>query len=79
MTDLRDRLSRCFATIFPEAKGLVADATPDTLPRWDSTNHILLIQVVEDEFGITIPETSVGDLLSFAEFESYLRSKVPSA
>ena len=73
-----DRLVRCFATVFPGAQA-IPEATPDTEPRWDSSSHVLLVQVIEDEFGVSIPEVAAGELLSFQAFESYLAPKTHTA
>jgi len=76
MTELRQRLLNCFATLFPgnSQDRLIAD-TPDSIEGWDSTNHFLLLQIVEEEFGLQISEESGGQLLSFGEFEAYLNVK----
>jgi acyl carrier protein len=63
----------CFSAVFPgltpeEAPG----ATIDSVPAWDSSHHFLLMQVVEETFGIQIPEEALGEIDSFAAFESYL-------
>jgi acyl carrier protein len=75
---IHQRLVQCFATVFPEAQA-IPDATPDTEARWDSASHILLVQVIEDEFGISIPEATAGELLSFRDLEAYVAPKIPSA
>jgi acyl carrier protein len=33
-------------------------------PEWDSLRHIEIILAVEDEFGVTIPETAFGSMSS---------------
>lgn len=78
MTELRQRLVNCFSTLFPNISPdrLIA-ATPDSIAGWDSTNHFLLLQIVEEEFGLQISEETGGQLLSFGEFEAYLSAKVP--
>jgi acyl carrier protein len=69
----RDRLVACFAAIFP---GLGADqipaATIDTVLDWDSSHHYMLMQVVEEEFRIKIPEDQLAMMDSFAAFEDYV-------
>lgn len=78
MTELRQRLVNCFLTVFPgNSQDLLIDATPDSIAGWDSTNHFLLLQIVEEEFGLQISEQSGGQLLSFGEFEAYLSGRVP--
>jgi acyl carrier protein len=76
MDDLRARLIVCFTAVFP---GLTPDEAPnastDTLPAWDSSNHFLLMQTIEETFGIQIPEELLGEIDSFAGFERYLAQK----
>ena len=69
----------CFRTLFPEQsdEALLA-ATPDTVERWDSTNHFVLLQVVEEEFDVRIPERTGGELLSYKEIRGYLGSRIPA-
>lgn len=77
MRTSNERLIHCFATVFPDAQA-IPDLTPDTEPRWDSTTHIVLIQVIEDEFEVSIPESAAGELLSFQSVEEYLSARVPT-
>jgi acyl carrier protein len=50
-------------------------ATPDRISTWDSTNHFMLLQVVEEEFGVSVSEDLVAELASFGDFEQFLGSK----
>ena len=73
---IHERLIHCFATVFPEiAAAQIPAATPDTVAQWDSSRHVTLTLVIEEEFGVSIPEEMSGELLSFAEFEGYLQSQ----
>jgi acyl carrier protein len=73
MNNLRERLVACFAAVFPDLSALEAPAaTVDTIPAWDSSHHFMLMQVIEEEFGIQIPEAVVGEIDSFAGFENFL-------
>ena len=77
MTELRQRLVNCFLTVFPNnSQDHLIAGTPDSIAGWDSTNHFLLLQIVEEEFGLQISEQTGGQLLSFGEFEAYLSAKV---
>jgi len=69
----RQRLIGCFTTVFPKlAPEQVVAATLDSTHDWDSTRHFLLMQVVEEEFSLQIPEEMIGEMVSFAGFEDYL-------
>ena len=56
-----DRLYQTIAEVLgisPET--LSEESSPDTIPNWDSMNHLNLIMALESEFGI---ELSVEDAL----------------
>ena len=80
MDGIHDRLIACFTAVFPT---LSADEAPkvtiDNTAEWDSSNHVLLIHVVEESFGIQIPEDVVAETISFTEFEEYLVRKAKAA
>lgn len=76
MDKLRERLVKCFAAVFPSLSALEApDASIDTVPAWDSSHHFLLMQVIEEEFGIQIPEVVIGEIDSFSGFEIFLNGE----
>lgn len=76
MSAIRERLLECFVIVFP---GKVAAEFPnaniDNLPTWDSSNHILLMQVIEEQFGFPVDEDRMDDLVSFSALEAYLNSE----
>jgi len=55
---------------------MLEGGSPTTLESWDSTNHFVLLQVVEEMFEVHISEREAGELLSFTEFEAYLNSRL---
>jgi acyl carrier protein len=75
MDSPHERLVNCFTAVF---SGLPAEqaptATVDTIASWDSTNHFMLKQVIEESFGIEIPEEVIGEVDSFSGFANYLES-----
>jgi acyl carrier protein len=74
MDNLRERLVVCFTAVFPGLSALDAPtASIDTIPAWDSSHHFILMQVIEEQFAIQIPEAVVGEIDSFAGFENYLK------
>jgi len=70
-------LLQAFRTVFPAcADEMLEGGSPTTLESWDSTNHFVLLQVVEEMFEVHISEREAGELLSFTEFEAYLNSRL---
>ena len=41
------------------------DSSVDTIEKWDSIRHLNLILGLEDEFGVTIPDEEVGNMVNF--------------
>jgi acyl carrier protein len=73
MNVTREHLVACFTAVFPRlGPDEVRAATIDSVSDWDSTHHFLLVQVIEEAFGIQIPEEIVGETVSFGGFEAYL-------
>jgi acyl carrier protein len=67
MSDLRQRLSACFSSIFPDLSDKeIPLATMNSVDGWDSLATVTLIAVVEEEFGVQV---SPDDLEQFASFE----------
>ncbi len=74
------RLIECFRAVFPElAEEDLARATIDTVANWDSSNFFLLVQVIEESFGVRLPEAALAEIDSFAGFEDYLSANTALA
>jgi acyl carrier protein len=75
MSTVEERLLQSFRIVFPgESDSALRHATPETIAQWDSTTHFTLLQVIEEEFDIRIPESVSGEILSFDDFQEYLKS-----
>jgi acyl carrier protein len=79
VNDIRARLTRCFAAVFPQ---IAADQLPtlsqDATPAWDSVATATLMVLVEEEFGITMQAEDLEHLESFNTTCEYLSLRVPS-
>jgi acyl carrier protein len=53
MTDLQARVRRIVSSVLgvPEAS-ISDDTSPDTVPTWDSMQHLQLVLALEEEFGL---------------------------
>jgi acyl carrier protein len=75
MSDVHTRLVGCFQVVFPGASTKeITGASSGSLPAWDSIAQAILLAVVEEEFGISIPPERVVSLVSFAALERYILS-----
>ena len=73
MPDTRARLAQCFAVVFPELSAAqIPAASVETTADWDSVNAVVLMSVIEEEFGLGIPAEEMGSLTSFEAILGYL-------
>jgi acyl carrier protein len=76
MDDIKQRLTNCFATVFPElSEKEIYRASQASISNWDSVASITLVNVIEEEFGIQIDFEAVADLVSFDLVLDYLNAR----
>jgi acyl carrier protein len=77
MSELDDRLTRCFASVFP---ALVPDqihrASVESVPDWDSLAAVTLIAVLEEEFNTAIDLMEMPELTSYHAVRDYLQKQI---
>jgi acyl carrier protein len=81
MDELKSRLIRCFEVVFPGLDdSVLSEATMTSIADWDSIATVTLINVVEEEFGVTIDVDNVEQMVSFEAMLKYLAERgVPAA
>jgi acyl carrier protein len=72
MSDLDERLARCFLGVFPDLGDQAAAASAETMSEWDSLHALMLIAVIEETFELAIPTSAYPQLRSYAAARSYL-------
>lgn len=50
-------------------ESIADDASSDNIENWDSLRHLNLILALEEEFGVTIPDEEVGNLVNYKLIE----------
>lgn len=74
---LRERLQKCFSAVFPNLSAEeISVASPASVGSWDSVAAITLVNVLEEEFGISIDPEDFEELVSFDLILDYLERKV---
>ena len=77
MDNVSTRLIKCFEMVFPDmAQSEITIATQDTVGAWDSVAAITLLNVIEDEFQITMDLDMAAELDSFQKIQNYLATSV---
>jgi acyl carrier protein len=80
MDETRTRLIKCFETVFPDMPETeIPNASQNSVPAWDSIAAITLLNVIEDEFAITMDLELVGELDSFSKIYEYLKTTAVNA
>jgi len=66
----------CFANVFPElALADIAQASQDSLARWDSVAHITLLSAIAEEFQCELDEEFLETLTSYGSIVEYVQAR----
>jgi acyl carrier protein len=77
--ELDQKLADLLASVFDIDRGLITAASSvDNVQGWDSVNHMHLVVVLEEEFGIEFKDDEAVELISFELIRSYLKEKLPA-
>lgn len=64
------RIKQVMSAVFEiPAESIEDSASTDNLDNWDSLRHLNLILALEEEFGVSIPDEEVGNLVNFKLIE----------
>ena len=73
MSEQESRLVRCFGAVFPWlTPDEIRNVSAESSESWDSLTAVTLVAVVQEEFGLEIPQEFVPQLDSFGDFLTYL-------
>ena len=73
MSDVENRLSRCFTSVFPALDhGDISSASMEFLEAWELLASVTLLAVVEQEFNVKIDLLDLPELNSFATIRAYI-------
>jgi acyl carrier protein len=76
MSELDDRLTRCFASVFPAlSPEELHSASMETVPDWDSLAAVTLVAVLEQEFNTPIDMMDLPELTSYDTVRNYLQKQ----
>lgn len=71
-----DRVRQIFADIFQvPLEQVTAQSSPDTIPNWDSLQHLNLVLALEQEFHIQFTPEEIEQLLSVELVAALLNEK----
>jgi acyl carrier protein len=58
---------------------LTRESSPDTVLQWDSLSHLNLVLALESEFGVTLTDDDVMEMLSVSLIEAILTERGANA
>lgn len=66
----KDRIKQVMSVVFEvPLQEINEEVSTDNLDNWDSLRHLNLILALEEEFGVSIPDEEVGNLVNFKLIE----------
>jgi len=64
------KIKQVMSLVFEVPLESIADhASSDNIENWDSLRHLNLILALEEEFGVSIPDEEVGNLVNYKLIE----------
>lgn len=62
-----NKLKQVLADVFAlDVNSVDETASVDTIEKWDSLNHLILVLALEGEFGVTLTEEQTVQILSYS-------------
>ena len=66
--DIQEKVIQVLVNVFQVSAGKISTkTTSDDIEKWDSLNHINMIQALEQEFGIRYDQEQMVSMLSVEE------------
>jgi acyl carrier protein len=63
---MEERVKKIMAEAFSvNVSEINENTSPETMPQWDSFGHLHLVRAIEHEFGITIGDNQITQMISF--------------
>lgn len=64
--EIGEKIRKVMSLVFEtEESAINDDSSSDNVENWDSLRHLNLILGLEEEFGISIPDTEVGNMVNY--------------
>ena len=74
---IETKVKNIFSKLFGvPVQALSAETSKDSLAKWDSLQHMNLIMSIEDEFGVSLSEDDIGNMVSLGSVLSIVAGKL---
>jgi acyl carrier protein len=76
MSEIHEKLTRCFANVFPNLpRDEIPRASTTSLAAWDSLAHVTLLSAVAEEFGQEFELDDYEALVSYSLIVDHLENR----
>jgi acyl carrier protein len=72
---VRPEVAELFRDVFEYDGPLSHHTSPDDVPRWDSLQHIALVQALERTFGLSLSMDEMMELIDVGAIERLLKRR----
>lgn len=70
MLNTNEQIKKVMGAVFEVPVDIISESSSsDNVANWDSLRHLNLILALEEEFGVSIPDDEVGNLVNFKLIE----------
>jgi acyl carrier protein len=77
MESVQPKIYQLMSNVFEiPVEEISEDSSLDSIESWDSLRHLNLILAIEEEFGITIPDEEVGNLVNYKLIELIINEQL---
>jgi acyl carrier protein len=64
--EINEKIVHVMSVVFEVGENDInEDSSVDTIDKWDSLRHLNLILALEEEFGVSIPDEEVGNMVNY--------------
>ncbi|MEP6951055.1 MAG: acyl carrier protein [Ginsengibacter sp.] len=64
--EINEKIVHVMSVVFEvDENDINEDSSADTIDKWDSLRQLNLILALEEEFGVSIPDEEVGNMVNY--------------
>ena len=64
--EIKEKIISAMGVVFEvDESDITEESSADTIDNWDSLRHLNLILALEEEFGVSIPDEEVGNMVNY--------------
>ncbi len=71
-SDVRPEIVEIFAEVFLHEAPITLETSPADVARWDSLNHVALVSMIEQTFGISLSMDEMIEIQSVGDIQRLL-------